>query len=58
MQFVININTSISSEKKQEISNYLAWVSARVNRGEMEGPIIDIKGNVVGEYYENLCEVE
>jgi len=60
MQFVINFNMDNASfdGKEQEISRILNKVSERVKKGELEGNIIDHNGNTVGEFYENLCEIE
>ena len=60
MQFVINFNMDNASFewKEQEISRILNKVSERVKKGELEGNIMDSNGNIVGEFYENLCEIE
>ena len=60
MQFVINFNMDNASfeRKEQEISRILNKISERVQNGELEGSIVDYNGNTVGEFYENLCEIE
>jgi hypothetical protein len=70
MQFVININTDnaafgeipgqVEGEtgKALELARILNAIAERLENGELEGNIIDFNGNTVGEFYENLCEIE